>query len=133
MIEIPPMLIQTGGSLLAIFALFLLARWLKLGGKPVLADHAAVQHAANEVEDGFATQRSAIARAGDAALAVDAAGRIMVIKRHGNHFSGRVLTPAAKVREEVDAIVVDCGEARFGPVRMSLDETGYWVDAINRL
>ena len=133
MIEIPPMLIQTGGSLLAIFALFLLARWLKLGGKPVLADHAAVQHAANEVEDGFTTQRSAIARAGDAALAVDAAGRIMVIKRHGNHFSGRVLTPAAKVREEVDAIVVDCGEARFGPVRMSLDETGYWVDAINRL
>ncbi len=133
MIEIPPMLIQTGGSLLAIFALFLLARWLKLGGKPVLADHAAVQHAANEVEDGFTTQRSAIARAGDAALAVDAAGRIMVIKRHGNHFSGRVLTPTAKVREEVDAIVVDCGEARFGPVRMSLDETGYWVDAINRL
>ena len=133
MIEIPPMLIQTGGSLLAIFALFLLARWLKLGGKPVLADHAAVQHAANEVEDGFAAQRSAIARAGDAALAVDAAGRIMVIKRHGNHFSGRVLTPTAKVREEVDAIVVDCGEARFGPVRMSLDETGYWVDAINRL
>ena len=65
MIEIPPMLIQTGGSLLAIFALFLLARWLKLGGKPGLADHAAVQHAANEVEDGFATQRSAIARAGD--------------------------------------------------------------------
>ena len=127
------MLIQTGGSLLAIFALFLLARWRKLGGKPVLADHAAVQHAANEVEDGFAAQRSAIARAGDAALAVDAAGRIMVIKRHGNHFSGRVLTPAAKVREEVDAIVVDCGEARFGPVRMSLDETGYWVDAINRL
>ena len=133
MIEIPPMLIQTGGSLLAIFALFLLARWLKLGGKPVLANHAAVQHAANEVEDGFTTQRSAIARAGDAALAVDAAGRIMVIKRHGNHFSGRVLTPTAKVREEVDAIVVDCGEARFGPVRMSLDETGDWVDAINRL
>ena len=133
MIEIPPMLIQTGGSLLAIFALFLLARWLKLGGKPALADHAEVQHAAKEVEDGFAAQRSAIARAGDAALAVDAAGRIMVIKRHGNHFSGRVLTPAAEVREEVDAIVVDCGEARFGPVRMSLDETGYWVDAINRL
>ena len=133
MTDIPPMLVQTAGSLLAIFALFLLARWLKLGGKPVLADHSAVQRAAHEAEDGFTAQRSAIARAGDAALAVDPAGRIMVVKRHGNHFSGRILTSAARVREEVDAIVVDCGEARFGPVRMSLDETGYWVDAINRL
>ena len=131
--EIPPLLIQTGGSLVAIFALYLLARALKLGGKPVLADSAAVHLAAGEVEDGYTPTRVSIARKGDAALAVNEAGRIILIKRHGNQFSGRVLTASATVHEEVDGIVVDCGEARFGPVRLSIDDPSYWVDAINRL
>lgn len=125
--------LQTGGSLIAILALYFVARALKLGGKPRLADEAQVQACAGEVEEGFDAQRVSIARDGAAALARDADGRIMVIKRHGNRFAGRVLTSSAAVREEVDGLVVDTAEARFGAVRLSIDDPAYWADAINRL
>ena len=131
--DIPPLVVQFGGSLIAIFALYALARALRLGGKPVLENDESVRFAASEVEDGFEPQRIAIAKGGGAALASDAQGRIMVIKRHGNQFAGRVLTSEARVSEEVDAILVESDDARFGAVRLSLDHPAAWVDAINRL
>ncbi len=131
--EIQPLLLQFGGSLLAIFALFALARALRLGGEPGLADEDAVRAAANEVDDGFEATRISISRDGSAALARSDDGRIMVIKRHGNRFVGRVLTSAARVREEVDGLVVDPFEPRFGRVRLRLVDAGTWADAINRL
>lgn len=131
--EIPALLIQSLASLVAIFAIFALARWLKLGGKPRMAEAHEAQRIASEVEDGFVAARVSVARKGDAALAADAADRIMVIKRHGNKFSGRILTAQSKVQETVDAITVDCGEARFGTVQLAIEDPAYWVDAINRL
>ena len=106
---IDPQIYIFGGSLLAIFLLAGLARWLQLGGKPMLRDDNTVREAAGEVEDGFEADRISISREGAAALASDSLGRIMVIKRHGNQFAGRVLTSAASAREEVDALIVDCG------------------------
>lgn len=131
--DIPPLLLQFAGSLVAIFALYGLARWLKLGGKVVLGSDEDVRLAAGEVVDGYEAQRISISRGGRAALANDDQGRIMMIKRHGNHFAGRLLSNAASVHEEVDALLVDSGEARFGSVRLALDDPGYWADAINRL
>jgi len=131
--EIPPLLVQFVGALIAIFALYALARALKLGGKPRLADEKSVMFAAGEVEDGFVAERIAITRQGTAAITSDALGRIMLIKRHGNHFAGRILASEAQVQEEIDAIIVDCGDARFGKVRLSLENPSVWVDAINRL
>lgn len=131
--EVPALLFQFGGSLLAIFALFVLAKALKLGGRPRLTDEESVRFAAREVEDGFAAELIAIARGGEAALASDPSGKIMVIKRHGNRFAGRILESSARVHEEVDAIVVDCRDAQFGNVRLSIENPGIWVDAINRL
>ena len=131
--EISPQLLQFGGSMVAIFALYALARALRLGGKPKLADEESVRFAAGEVEDGFVAERIAVTRQGAAALASDALGRIMLIKRHGNQFAGRILDSEAQVQEEVDAIVIDCGDTRFGKVRLSLENPGVWVDAINRL
>ena len=131
--DIPPLLLQFGGSLVAIFALYALARALRLGGKPVLKDDESVRFAASEVEDGFDAHRIAIAKGGIAALASDPDGRMMVIKRHGNQFAGRILDENTRVSEEVDAIIVDCGDARYGAVRLSLDRPEIWVDAINRL
>lgn len=131
--DIQPLLVQFGGSLIAIFALYALARAMRLGGKRVLENDESVRFAASEVEDGFDAQRVAIAKGGVAALAMDTAGQIMVIKRHGNQFAGRILTSEARVSEEVDAIIVECGDPRFGAVRLSLDRPATWVDAINRL
>lgn len=119
--------------MIAILVLAGLAWRLKLGGTVRLGDAAAVSLAAGEVEDGFTPVRTSIARSGEAALAQAGDGRIMVIRRHGNKFAGRVLTSAARVREEVDGLVVDCAEARFGTVRLSLDDAAYWANAINRL
>ncbi|MEM1194816.1 MAG: hypothetical protein AAGH57_01825 [Pseudomonadota bacterium] len=131
--DLSPMLLQFGASLAAIFALAGLAVLLKLGGNPTLRDEAAVALAAGEAEDGFKAERSSIARGGKAALARDPSGRIMVIKRHGNKFVGRLLSSNASCREVVDALVVDAGDAQFGTVRLSLSDAPYWADAINRL
>lgn len=127
------MLVQFGGSLIAVLVLAGLAALLRLGGQPQLKDNDAVAFAANEVEDGFDVARFSIAKDGAAALARDPAGRIMVLKRHGNKFAGRILTKQASAREEVDALLINPGEARFGVVRLTVHDAPYWADAINRL
>jgi hypothetical protein len=127
------LLLQTAGSLVAILALAGLAWWMKLGGQPVLASTADVERIAGEVVDGFSPVAEARDSRGTAALARDAQGRIMLIKRHGNRFAGRVLGPGAAARLEAGALEVDCGEARFGKVTLALPEPQAWATAINRL
>ncbi|HSF13529.1 MAG TPA: hypothetical protein VLA50_11210, partial [Erythrobacter sp.] len=91
-----PLLLQTAGSLVAILALAGLAWWLRLGGSPLLIDDDAVRRAASEVDFAFAPVAIARDAKGMAALVRDAQGQIMLIKRHGNRFAGRVLGPAAR-------------------------------------
>ncbi len=135
--EIPPLLIQTIVSLAAILALAGLAWWMKLGGVPSLDTDEAVRRAAGDVEDGFEPVAFARDAQGKSALARDAAGRIMVIKGHGNRFAGRILGPAAQALlwhdPGITALEVDCGEARFGTVFVHHPEAGTWADAINRV
>ena len=135
--ELPPLVLQTAGSLAAILALAGLAGWMKLGGSPALDNEAAVRRAAGEVEDGFTPVTIAVAQDGLAALASDTGGRIMVIKRHGNRFAGRVLGAGARAAIWRDpgrpALEVDCGEARFGKVFIDLPDPQAWADAINAL
>jgi hypothetical protein len=127
------LLLQTAASLVAILALAGLAWWMRLGGSPRLGNDDAVRSAAGEVEDGFTPIAIARDPAGTAALARDPAGRIMVIKRHGNRFAGRVLSPGANARLAGDTIKVDCAEARFGTVALTLSDAETWAEAINRV
>lgn len=127
------LLLQTTGSLVAILALAGLAWSMKLGVAPRLASSADVARIAGEVADGFALVAEARDRSGSAALARDEKGRIMLIKRHGNRFAGRVLGPGAAARIECGALEVDCGEARFGKVVLTLTDPQAWATAINRL
>lgn len=131
--NLPPLLIQTAGSLAAILLLAGLARLLRLGGAPVLADEATVQRAAGEVVDGFVVTDFAVTRDGTAALARDEDGRILVIRRHGNRFAGRVLDASATVRVSDGTLTIDCGERRFGCVNLELADSIAWADAINAL
>ncbi len=131
--ELHPLVLQFGGSLIAILLLAGLATLLRLGGKSTVADSAHLARIASEIEEGFEMAKGSISRGGQAALARDSAGRIMIIKRHGNKFAGRILGGSARVTEEVDALVVDPAESRFGTVRLSLADASYWADAINRL
>ncbi|MBU7581184.1 MAG: hypothetical protein KAF27_12095 [Porphyrobacter sp.] len=129
------LLLQTGGSLIAILALAGLAWWLKLGPVPQLDSDEAVRRAAAEVEDGF--EPVAITHDSKAALARNGAGQIMVIKRHGNRFAGRLLGPGARARLWRDlgqtAIEVDPGERRFGKVFIDIPDAEAWADAINEI
>jgi hypothetical protein len=130
---IPPLLLQTAGSLAAILALAGLAWGLKLGGEALLGDDERVRQAAGEVEDGFSPIAIARDTTGSAALARDAAGRIMVIKRHGNRFAGRMLGPSAAAWVAGGQIEVVPGEARFGTVFLTIHDAEAWADAINEI
>ncbi len=136
--ELPPLLLQTAGSLVAILALAGLAWWLRLGGAPMLADEQAIRRIAGEVDDGFVPASSTLSDDGAAALARDSSGRIMVIRRHGNRFAGRVLGPEARAviwRDPGAAagLEVDCGEAHFGKVFLTIPDAEAWATAINAL
>lgn len=131
------LLIQTACSLIAILAIAGLAWWMKLGGTPRLDSAEMVARMAGEVEDDFIPVATTCDGKGVSALARDAAGRIMVIRRHGNRFAGRVLGPGARARLPRDgdqtALEVDPGEPRFGKVCLALSDAQAWADAINRL
>lgn len=135
--DVPPLILQTAGSLIAILALAGLALWLKLGGTPLLDSQEAVRRAAQEVHDGFDAVEIACDAQGHAALARDADGQIVVIKRHGNRFAGRVLGPGARARLRKNlgetTLEVDPGESRFGKVFLDLPDPEAWADAINRV
>jgi hypothetical protein len=131
--DVPPLLLQTLGSLVAIFLLAGLAALLKLGGAPRLESEADVRQAASEVSDGFEAADCEASRDGSAALARDASGQLMLIKRHGNRFAGRILTAKASARLQGDMLAVDCGERRFGTVLLALEDPASWkakIDAI---
>jgi hypothetical protein len=136
-VELPKLVIETAASLVAILALTGLALWMKLGGTAALADDAAVRRAAGEVEYGFAPVAITRDAQGQAALARDGEGQIMVIKRHGNRFAGRILGSSARATIWRDPghtdLEVDCGEPRFGTVFLALPDPEAWAEAINRL
>ena len=135
--NVPPLLVQTLGSLLASLALAGLAWWLKLGGSPTLASDDDVRRAAGEVEDGFDPVAIARDTDGVAAIARDAQGRVMVIKRHGNRFAGRVLDADAKATLNIDlgetVLVVRTGQTLFGDIYLAVDDPQAWVAIINRV
>lgn len=135
--DVPPLILQTAGSLIAILALAGLSLWLKLGGTPLLDSEEAAHRAAQDVHDGFEAIESTCDAQGRAALACDAEGRIVLIKRHGNRFAGRVLGPGARARLKKElgetALEVDPGEVRFGTVFLQLPDPEAWANAINRV
>lgn len=131
--EIHPQLIIFAISLIAILALAGLARILRLGGDARIADDDEARRLANEVSDGFVAEQIALDPSGCAALLKDNEGRIMLIKRHGNQFAGRILTKRASANVATSTIYVDSGETQFGGASIAHDEAAPWADAINRL
>ena len=69
-------------------------------------------------------------RDGRGALLRDAAGRVLLLRPHGVHFAGRILSGAARVRRDGDMLVIDTAERRYGAAQLALDDASAWVDAI---
>lgn len=128
--SIPPALLQFLGSLVAILALAALAWWLRLGPTPRLADRAAALRAADEAVSGFEAVDCALDRDGHGALLRNGNGSILLLRPHGSHFAGRILTSAAKARIEDELLVIDTAEKRYGAARLRLEDASAWMQAI---
>jgi hypothetical protein len=128
---LPPALLQFLGSLGAILALAGFARWLRLGPAPRLADEAAARRAADAAVSGYEPVAIALDRDGRGALLRDAAGRLLLLRPHGSHFAGRILTGSAAARTDGEALVIDSGERRYGSARLLLSDPRAWASAIN--
>ena len=127
-------LIQFGGSLLAIVVLAWLAARLGLGGDRRIRDEADLRELAEEALYGFEPVALAIDRAGMGALARDAEDRVMLLRRHGTHFVGRLLDNRLSIRRDGNLLEVGTGEKRFGKVILDLgDEASAWAATLRRL
>ncbi|MCA0903592.1 hypothetical protein [Qipengyuania aquimaris] len=131
--NIPPALLQFLGSLVAILALAGLAFALRLGPAPRLEDEQAARAAADEAVSGFDPVDIALDRGGAGALMRDAAGRILLLRQHGSHFAGRVLTGAAEVSLDGDALLIDTAEKRYGAARLEVSDPSAWMQAIEAI
>lgn len=127
-------LIQFGASLLAILALAWVALRLGLGGDARIRDDAHLRELADEALHGFDPVEVAIDRAGLAAIARDAEGRIMLLRRHGAHFASRLLDGHAHVRLDRNFLIVGTSDRRFGEVTLDLgDAAPTWAASLRRL
>lgn len=102
-----------GGSLVAVLALAWLAHAMRLGGDARITDEQAARTIADYHD--FEAADVVVDRAGMGALASDAAGGFLLIRRHGAHFLGERLSPPLKARLDqrfltLGGTVLDLGE-----------------------
>ncbi|EDL49034.1 hypothetical protein [Erythrobacter sp. SD-21] len=126
-------LLQFLGSLAAILVLAAIARWLKLGPSPRLASEDEARTASQEAADGFHPTHIGLDKEGSGALLANAAGEVLLLRPHGTHFAGRILTPAARVRLEDGGLAIDTAERRFGTAHLAIDNPQAWVQRIEAI
>jgi hypothetical protein len=127
-------LLQIGGSLLAILALAFIAWKLRLGGDLRIRDESEARALAEEAVCGFDSAEMAIDRAGYAALVRDGQGRVLLLRRHGAHFAGRLLDGHTQSRLDRNFLTVGTSDRRFGEVTLDLgDQAQAWAASLRRL
>ena len=121
------------GSLVAILLLSWLSARLDLGGQPRIRDEDHARELADDALCGFTPIQIAIDRNGAAALLRDEAGRVMLLRRHGAHFAGRLLEPSATVLLNRDRLVVTPADRWFGAAALDLGaDAPRWVSELAR-
>ncbi|MBX7458888.1 hypothetical protein K3152_11580 [Qipengyuania sp. 1NDH17] len=128
-----PQLLQFFGSLAAILLLAGIAWSLKLGPERKLESEEDARRAAGEAVDGFDAEKLSLDSEGRGALLSDASGNILLLRPHGTHFAGRILTAAASAAIEGDTLVIDTAEKRYGAARLVLDDAPAWVQRIEAI
>ncbi len=126
-------MIQFGGSLVAILIVVGIAYRLKLGPERRLDSEESARIAATEAVDGFDAIDISLDAEGRAALLRDASGCILLLRQHGTHFAGRVLTSAADARIDNDVLVIDTAERRYGAARLHVADASAWKQAIEAI
>jgi hypothetical protein len=114
-----------GGSLVAVLLLAWVAKVLGLGGDVRLDPDAARRIAEDE---GFMPVDVITDRAGIAAIARDAGGRHMLIRRHGVNFVTRTLRAPLDARLDQKFLTIGTGEPMFGRITLDLgDAASVWA------
>ena len=127
-------LIKLGVSLLSILALAGLAKLLNLGGDLRIRDEDHARALAQEAVSGFVATDIVIDRAGMGALLKDAAGRQMLLRRHGAAFVGRLLDRRLEARLDQNFLTIGTGEKTFGSITLNLgDAAKYWAAGLRHV
>lgn len=124
--------IVLAGSIGGVLLIYLVSRWLGLGGDVRISGRdEAVQIAEAE---GFYATDVALDRAGIAALARDDAGRHLLIRRHGVNFVTRLLRPPLDARLDKNFLTLGSGERAFGRITLDLGNTAAdWAASLRRV
>ena len=126
--------LQAALSFVAIVAVWGLARWMELGGDVRIRDAHHATELARQTLCGFVPVTVSVDRARVGALLRDAHGRVLVLRRHGSHFVGRLLTSHSGVRLDQGNLIIATGEARFGTITLDLGaEAQVWAASLRRL
>lgn len=126
--------LQLAGSLVAILLVFLLTRWLGLGGDVRIRDEDTARRLADEAVCGFDPVDVALDRAGIGALLRDGQGRVLLLRRHGAHFAARLIDDPAGVRLDRNFLTIATGDRWFGKVTLDLGPAAQvWASSFRRL
>ena len=113
------------GSFVAVLLLAWASKAIGLGGD-VRLDRALSLRIAGE--EGFAATDIIVDRAGIAAIARDAGGRHMLIRRHGVNFVTRMLHAPLDARLDQKLLTLGTGERAFGRITLDLgDQAAIWA------
>lgn len=127
-------LAKLAASGLAIVAVAALVRWFGLGEDVRIRNAEHARFLANQAVDGFEAVEVALDRAGIGALLRDAAGRQMLLRRHGAMWVGRLLDDRVEARLDRDFLTIGTGEATFGRITLHLgDAAQVWAAGLRRL
>jgi hypothetical protein len=126
--------LQLVASLIAILALAWLASRLGLGGDARIRSEQEARALADEAIHGFEPVEIALDRAGMGALCRDAAGRVLLLRRHGSHWASRLLDSHAHARLDRGFLTLATADKRFGSVTLDLGETApRWAASLRRI
>lgn len=127
-------LIKIFVSLFAIVALAGFAHVLRLGYDVRLRNQDHARRLAGEAVYGFTATDLALDRAGIGALLKDAAGRQMLLRRHGAMWVGRLLDNRVEARLDREFLTIGTGERTFGAVTLHLGEAAQvWAAGLRHL
>ena len=105
-----------------------------LGGDIRIRDENHARRLAEEAICGFEPTDIVLDRAGIGALMKDAAGRHLLIRRHGAQFAGRLLDGHSDSRLDQNFLTIGTGEKAFGKVTLNLGaEAQYWAAGLRRM
>jgi hypothetical protein len=126
--------LQAIGSLAAVLLVFVIVRALGLGSDVRIADEAEARALAEEARCGFDPVDVALDRARIGALLRNAAGEVMLIRRHGAKFAGRLLSSHVGARLDRGFITLSTDDPHFGSITLDLgDQAQIWAASLRRL